>query len=149
VHAAVAGDLHRAWRAGADRIRPWFTVRAARAPVVIASDVPPVTSSLYQAAKIAAAAAPLVDDGGLLVLVAECSAGIGPLGTVNEAIFRIGVLPRLPPGARIALVSSLSPEEVARTLVSYAAGVNEAIAARPGPVLAIPRASLLLCEPAS
>ena len=149
VHAAVAGDLQRAWRAGADRIRPWFTVHAARAPVVIASDVPPVTSSLYQAAKIAAAAAPLVADGGLLVLVAECSAGIGPLDTVNEAIFRIGVLPRLPPGARIALVSSMSPDEVARTLVSYASGVNEAIAASPGPVLAIPRASLLLCEQAS
>src|SRR5690606_33165342 len=116
LQAVVAGDPHAAFRVGAERARPWFTVRAARAPVVIASDVLPVTASLYQAAKIAAAVAPLVADDGVLVLVAECPDGTGPLPIVNEAIFRIGVLPRLPSGATIRLVSALSPSRVACTL---------------------------------
>ena len=30
--------------------------------------------------------------------MAECADGIGPLDVVNEAIFRIGILPRLAPG---------------------------------------------------
>ena len=72
-------------------------MRARPAPLVIASDALPVTASLYQAAKIAAAAAPLVEPGGTLVVAAECTDGIGPLDVVNEAIFRIGVLPRLAP----------------------------------------------------
>ena len=65
-----------------------------------ASDALSITASLYQAAKIASACAPLVADGGALVLIAECADGVEPLATVNEAIFRIGVLPRLPSVAR-------------------------------------------------
>jgi len=38
VHAAVAGDVFTAFRAGAECARRWFTVRAPRAPLVIASD---------------------------------------------------------------------------------------------------------------
>jgi len=150
VHAAVAGDVFAAFRAGADRARPWFTVRAAPAPLVIASDALPVSASLYQAAKIAAAAAPLVAPGGTLVVVAECADGTGPLETVNEAIFRIGVLPRLPAGARLVLVSSLDAETVSRTLLVHAATVASAIPAAPlGRVLVVPRASQLICEAAS
>jgi hypothetical protein len=113
---------------------------------VIASDVLPVTASLYQAAKIAAAAAPLVADDGLLLVVAECPEGIGPKVVVNEAIFRIGILPRLPPGARNALVSGLPANEVGCTLVEYAASVDAAIRDIPGPVLVLPRASQLITE---
>lgn len=150
IHAAVAGDVFAAFRAGADLARPWFTVRAAPAPLVIASDAVPVTASLYQAAKIAAAAAPLVAAGGTLVVVAECADGTGPLETVNEAIFRIGVLPRLPAGARLVLVSSLDAETVSRTLLVHAATVETAIAgAPPGRVLVVPRASQLICEATS
>ncbi|MEO7729450.1 MAG: lactate racemase domain-containing protein, partial [Kofleriaceae bacterium] len=108
IHAAVAGDLEAAFRAGAALARPWFHVAAPPAALVIASDALPVTASLYQAAKIAAAVAPLVEPNGTLVLAAECPDGIGPLETVNEAIFRIGVLPRLPPQARLVLVSDLT-----------------------------------------
>jgi nickel-dependent lactate racemase len=147
VHAAVAGDVRAAFRAGADLARPWFTVRSPRAPLVIASDRLPVTSSLYQAAKIAAAAAPLVADGGTLAIVAQCPDGTGPLDTVNEAIFRIGVLPRLPPGARMVLVSGLPDEEVARTLLSPAPSLDPVLASTSGPVVVIPRASQLICEP--
>jgi nickel-dependent lactate racemase len=147
IHGAVAGDLERAFRAGAELARPWFTVRTSRAPVVIASDALPVTASLYQAAKIAAAAATLVEPGGVLIVAAECPDGVGPLETVNEAILRIGILPRLPANARLVLVSGLSPDVVRTTLVEYARDVASVLASHPGRVVVIPRASQLLCEP--
>lgn len=146
IHAVVAGDLQAAFRAGASLARTWFTVRAPRANIVIASDVLPVTASLYQAAKIAAAVAPLVEEDGTIVIVAECPDGTGPLPVVNEAIFRIGVLPRLPRGATLQLVSSLSPSKVACTLLDHASSVGAAIRDRTGAVLVIPRASQLLFE---
>lgn len=146
LHAVVAGDPRAAFRVGAALARAWFTVRAARAPVVVASDALPVAASLYQAAKIAAAVAPLVAEDGVLVLAAECPDGIGPLEVVNEAIFRIGVLPRLPRGASIRLVSALAPDLVARTLLQHARTIEEVVHAAPGPVLVIPRASQLITE---
>jgi nickel-dependent lactate racemase len=149
LHAVVAGDLFRAFRAGADLARTWFRVRAPRAPLVIASDALPITASLYQAAKIAAAVAPLVAEHGVLALVAECAEGIEPVAIVNDAIFRIGVLPRLAPGASIKLISSLDRSTVSRTLVGYAASVQELLPQHPGGVLVVPRASQLLCEASS
>jgi nickel-dependent lactate racemase len=149
IHAAVAGDPLAAFRAGVALARPWFTLRAPRAPVVIASDDLPVTASLYQSAKIAAAVAPLVADGGSLILVAECPDGIGPLATVNEAIFRIGVLPRLAPGVSLHLVSSLSREQVAQTLVTYARSVSAVLPGAAVPITVVPRASKLIFEASS
>jgi len=149
VHAAIAGDLEAAFRAGAEIARPWFTVRAPQAPIVIASDALPVTATLYQAAKIAAAAAALVEPGGTLVLVAECPDGIGPLQVVNEAVFGTGVLPRLAPGVSIQLVSALSPGEVARTVVDRADSIESILETRAGRVVVLPRASQLLIEPTS
>ena len=143
IHAAVAGDRMAAFHRGAELARPWFTIRARPAALVIASDALPVTASLYQAAKIAAAASPLVEPGGELVIVAECPDGIGPVEVVNEAIFRTGILPRLPPGARLSLVSSMPPELVARTLVEYRAEIPEIS----GRALVIPKASQLLSAP--
>jgi nickel-dependent lactate racemase len=149
VHAAVAGDIFTAFRRGADLARPWFTVRARRAPLVIASDTLPVTASLYQASKIAAAAAPIVDESGTLVIVAQCRDGTGPIDVVNEAIFRIGVLPRLPPNARLLLVSDLAPAIVATTLLEHAPSVAAVLDRVSGPLLVIPRASQLICEASS
>ena len=116
---------------------------------MIASDVSPVTASIYQAAKLAAAAAPLVEDRGTLVIVAQCGDGVGPLEVVNEAILRIGVLPRLPAGARVVLVSDLSRDQVGKTLLGFAHSVDDAIAGTAGPVLVLPRASQLICEASS
>lgn len=144
IRAVVAGDLLAAFRAGVALARPWFTVRTRPAALVIASDVAPVTSSLYQAAKIAAAVAPLVAAGGRLVVVAECSEGIGPLDVVNEAILRIGVLPRLAPGVTLHLVSSLSAASVSYTLFTFAAAAERLLGA--ARVLVVPRASQLLCD---
>lgn len=149
VHAAVAGDVFAAFRRGAELARPWFTVRAAPAPLVIASDALPVTASLYQAAKIAAACAPLVEENGALVMVAQCPEGTGPLEVVNDAIFRLGVLPRLPHGARLLLVSDLAPPIVATTVVERAPELASVLASTSGRVLVVPRASQLICEATS
>lgn len=146
IHAAVAGDPIVAFRTGASLARAWFSARAPRAPVVVASDALPVTASLYQAAKIAAAVAPLVEEGGTIAIVAECTEGVGPLDVVNEAILRIGVLPRLPSGARVRLISGLERSVVDSTLVGYASSVTELLAETPGHVVVVPRASQLILE---
>lgn len=162
IQHVVVGDVFDAFREGVAQARPWFEVRAAPAPIVIASDALPVTASLYQAAKLAAAAAPLVAENGTLILAAECPDGIGPLETVNEAIFRIGILPRLAPGVRLVLVSSLGEAQTATTLLTYRptieAAVAEAIAngstaTSPPPraatirVLVLPHASKVIATP--
>lgn len=146
IHAAVAGDPITAFRAGAELARPFFTVRGQRSDLVIASDALPVTATLYQAAKIAAAVTELVLPGGTIVLVAECADGIGPLETVNEAIFRLGIVPRLPPGVRMCLVSSREPGEVSQTLVEPLDSLASALASSTGPVNILPRASQLLID---
>ncbi len=148
VHAAVAGDPVYAFRVGAELARPWFTVRAAPASLVIASDGLPMTASLYQAAKLAAAAAPLVAAGGMLVLVAECFEGIEPLDIVNEAIFRIGVMPRLAPGVTLGLICALPRDQVSRTLLQPIDSLDALLASHPMP-LVIPNASELICEASS
>jgi nickel-dependent lactate racemase len=149
VHAVVAGDPTAAFRVGVELARPWFTVRAQPASLVIASDRRPVSASLYQAAKIAAASAPLVEPGGMLVIAAECGDGTGPLEVVNEAIFRIGVLPRLARDVKLVLVSSLAKEVVERTLLAWAPSIEAVIGDASGPALVLPEASQLICEQAS
>lgn len=145
IQAVVAGDPVAAFHAGVALARPWFTVKAEPADIVIASDVLPVSASLYQAAKIAAATAPLVRAGGLLVIAAECPDGIGPLTVVNEAIFRIGVLPRLAEGVRLGLISSLPEAEVRATLLE-AMSVADVLSQIHNRMLVVPRASQLLAE---
>ena len=147
IHRVVAGELDAAFRDGCALARPWFTVRAAPAALVIASDVPPVTASLYQAAKLAAAVAPLVAPGGVLVIAAECEDGIEPVDVVNEAIFRIGVLPRLAPGVSLQLLSSLPDTTVARTLLDPC--MIDTISWGAASTLVVPHASMLICEAAS
>jgi lactate racemase len=70
--AAVAGDVNAAFRAGATLCEPLYKVRSRRARCVVVSGRGPITSSLYQASKLVAAAAPLVAEGGRVVVVAEC-----------------------------------------------------------------------------
>jgi nickel-dependent lactate racemase len=150
IQEVVAGDVVLAFRDAVALARPWFEVRARPAPLVIASDPLPVSGSLYQAAKIAAATAPLVAPGGSLLVVAECREGIEPIEVVNEAIFRIGVLPRLAPHVRLVLVSSCDPAEVAKTLLEYARSVDDVLAqCAPDRVVVVPEASHLICERAS
>ena len=144
VFAAVAGDPRSAFRRGVELVRPQFTVHAAPADLVIASDVLPVTASLYQSAKIAAAMAPLVKPNGLLLIVAECHEGIGGVEVVNEKIFRIGILPRLAAGVRLGLVSDLEAAIARMTLLEPFDSITTALNEVRGSVIVAPRASQLL-----
>jgi nickel-dependent lactate racemase len=141
---AVAGHVIDAFRAGCARAAPWFRVEAPRRRWIVASDALPVTASLYQASKIVAAVAPLLDDDGTIVLVAECVDGIGPLATVNEAIYEIGLRPRLPARHRIVLVSGLDNASVAPTFATWAPSLDAALAGCDGPMVIAPRASRLV-----
>jgi lactate racemase len=145
IHDFVAGDLWQAFRAGADRCRTWCKVLIERpAPLVIASDVLPITGSLYQACKIAAAVAHLVEANGRLVLVAECPEGTGPIDVVNRAIYQTGIAPRLAPGVTIELVSGLSDEVVATTFAKPRAKVEDCLRAER--ILVLARASSLIVD---
>jgi nickel-dependent lactate racemase len=144
--AAVAGDVRGAFRAGAARCAPLYTVRSPRARTVVVSGRGPITASLYQASKLVAAAAPLVEEGGTIALVAECWLGTGPLEIVNRGIFEIGIRPRLPAGCRVVLVSSLDADVVAKTCFEYAPSLDAVLARGADAPLVLPRAGSLLCE---
>jgi nickel-dependent lactate racemase len=127
VRAATAGDVRAAFRAGVDIGRPWVGVRAPRSRWIVVDDLPPVTDSLYQASKLVASVAHLLQVGGTLVLVAPCVQGTGPVDVVNQAIYEIGLRPRLPEGHRIFLVSRLSADHVLPTYARPATSVEDAI----------------------
>jgi hypothetical protein len=171
LHAVGAGDLARAFRSAVERVRAWFhvpaprawfrvpaprarfrvpaprarfRVPAPRASLGIASDVLPSPASPYQAAKIATAVASLILDSGMLPLVAVCAAGISEV--VNEAVFRIAVLPRLVLGVARALdvPGVLADDLVRRGRVAGEGSRRGGWAERTR--LTLPRASHLLFE---
>jgi nickel-dependent lactate racemase len=115
-HRALVADAHAL-----------FSVRVPRAPVVVVADRPPVTRSLYQASKLLPPAGAVLDEGGTVVLVAECDGGIEPVDRVNDGIYRLGVARQLPESHRVILVSSLPPETVARSYAAYAPDLQSAL----------------------
>lgn len=145
--AAVAGDLRRAFRAGAALCDPLYRVRAPASRRIVVSGRGPVTASLYQASKLVAAAAPLVRPGGTVIVAAQCHQGTGPVDTVNRGIYEIGLKPRLPSEHRVVLVSDLPRLEVERTYCQWAPSVEAALAdSGTDPPTVLPRAGSLLVE---
>lgn len=144
--AAVAGNMESAFRAGAAAAAPLFRVRAPRSRCVVVSDRLPLTGSLYQASKLLAAAAPLVEDGGTVVVAAQCPGGTGPIQVVNEAIYELGIRPRLPARHRVVLVSDLADDVVASTYCEAAGSVEEALRECEGNPVVIPRAGASIIE---
>lgn len=142
--AAVAGDVRVAFRAGAALARPWFLAAAPRRRCIVVSDRLPVVGSLYQASKLVAAVAPLLEPGGTIVVAAECPNGIGGVVVVNEAIYELGLRPRLPEAHRVVLVSGLAASTVAPTYARWAASVEDALRDDDAPRLIVPRATKLL-----
>jgi nickel-dependent lactate racemase len=124
---AVAGDIVLAHREAARRAAPWFHVAAPRARVVVTTDRPPVTSSLYQAAKCLPPAGALLEDGGTAVLVADCREGTGPLDIVNRGIYELGVRLTLPKEHTVRLVSGLPPDVADQTFARRADSVDRAL----------------------
>lgn len=134
-HGAVAGDPRLAFRNGAELCRPLYTVAAPRARCLLLSDREPIASSLYQASKMVAMAAALVEPGGVVVIAAPCPAGTGPVDVVNRAIYEIGLAPRLPERHAIHLLSGLPADAVRET---YCEPVEDLRALLRGPVVAVP-----------
>jgi nickel-dependent lactate racemase len=107
VAAASAGHVVAAHRSLLPRAKALFSVPAPRARVVVVADRPPVSSSLYQASKLLPPAGALLEDGGVVILVADLELGIGPMERVNRGIYELGVRPQLPARHRVLLVSRL------------------------------------------
>jgi hypothetical protein len=118
----------------------------------VVADRPPVTRSLYQASKLLPPAGAVLEDGGTVVLVAECDGGIEPVERVNEGIYRLGVARALPSSHRVILVSNLPRETVARSYAEYAPDLSSALemarAARDDTIPVIWRAGEAIVEAA-
>jgi nickel-dependent lactate racemase len=142
---AVAGDVRAAFRVGAELARPLFRVRVPASRAIVVSDALPVTASLYQASKLLAAVVPIVDDGGTVIIAAECAHGTGPLDWVNHGIYALGIAPRLP-AHRVVLVSSLPPPSVAATYCEWAPSVEDALMELGQEATILPRAGSALVE---
>lgn len=127
--AASAGHPVHAHRRLAERARALFEVHAPRTKLVCVADRPPVTASLYQASKLIPPAGALLEPGGTVIVVADCSLGTGPLERVNHGIYEIGVKPQLPPGHQILLVSELDANVVRQTYATPCASLVETLAA--------------------
>ncbi|BDG09174.1 lactate racemase domain-containing protein [Anaeromyxobacter paludicola] len=152
VMGAVSGELVAAHREAVRLARPFCEARARKADVVVISAPLPVTASLYQASKLLPPAGAFLEDGGVVVLCAECPEGIGPGGpeVVNRAIFELGVRRYLPPRCAVLLVSGMAPEVVATSYAHYAPGLEAALSealhirGRDARVLVIPDGSDLV-----
>lgn len=125
---AFAGDIVEAHRAASRAAAPAFEAEAGPARVIVTSDLPPVTDSLYQASKLLPPVGAVLEPGGTAIVLAACPEGIGPLETVNEGIYRLGIRHHLPEGHVIDLVSSLDEATVARSYARYASSLAAALA---------------------
>ena len=125
--AAVAGDVVLAHREAARMATPWFQVRAPVARVVVTTDRPPVTNSLYQAAKLLPPAGAILENGGTVIMVASCPEGTGPLDVVNRGIYELGVRGAMPARHTVRLVSSLPDDVADRTFARRAGSIDEAL----------------------
>jgi lactate racemase len=88
----------------------------------------PVSGSLYQASKLVPPAGILLRDGGVVIVCAECPEGTGPLQTVNEGIFQLGVRRFLPERYTLFLVSGLPEETVRQTYATWTPSLEAALA---------------------
>jgi lactate racemase len=127
---AFAGDLVLSHRAACEAAAPFFVGTVPRrVRVVVTSDLPPVTDSLYQASKLLPPAGAALSRGGTAIVVAPCPEGIGPLSVVNEGIYALGVRHHLPEGHRVLLVSDLPEATVSESYATHAPDLDAALRA--------------------
>ena len=164
------GDMAQSHAAAVAFAEPHFRVPVPRRfPVVVSSAAGwPLDATWYQAVKGVVAAAPIVERRGELVLVSECSEGLGSVGfrRAQERLASLGaqqflaearsrpraeydewetvmLLKALEPGAAVTLATSgLSAEDarIAGVRVSRdpASAVRDALAKAAGPVAVVP-----------
>ena len=152
--AFFAGDMHEAFAAGVDFVQRIVvdTVPEPVDVVVTSSAGYPLDGTFYQSVKGLSAAAPIVKEGGTIVLASRISEGIGSpeftelfdrydsLGAFDAAIagrpaetidqWQLGKLSAVRRKAEVTVVTEgLSPETLARLFVSSAPTVERAVAA--------------------
>jgi nickel-dependent lactate racemase len=127
IMGAVAGDLVLAHREGVRRLRPWVEVEAARADVVIVSAPLPVSGNLSRASRLVPPAGLLLEDGGVIILAAECPDGLGPVALADPETFALGVRRYLPARSTLLLVSSLDAATVAGSFARHAPSLEAAL----------------------
>jgi nickel-dependent lactate racemase len=147
VAMCVAGDPIEAFRRGVAVCDELFRNAAPKSRALVVSDHLPVTASLYQASKLVAAAAPLLEDRGTMIIAAECPEGVGPVDVVNHGIYEIGLRPRLPDKHQIVLVSAMSEYRVATTYCQWAPTIESVLARLDDVPTVIPSASAMILEP--
>lgn len=125
--AAASGHPVHAHRKLAAAARELFGVALPATDVLVVGDRPPVTHTLYQASKLVAPAGAVLNDGGIVIVVADCNGGTGPLERVNEGIYALGLVPQLPSAHEVWLVSTLPAELVERTYARPVASLRRAL----------------------
>ena len=124
----VIGDPVAAHRDGVRRAKRFFEIPVDGAfDCVLVSDRYPVTTNLYQACKLLPPAGALLNEGGTIILAAQCGEGLGPVEIINESIYRLGVIHSLPRAHRVILVSEQGPNLVRQTFAEYAPDVASAL----------------------
>jgi nickel-dependent lactate racemase len=125
VIGAVAGDVVIAHREGIKWTRKVSEVKVKKkADIVIVSDKPPITMDLYQASKLVAPGGCFLQNGGSVILAAECFDGTGPLNIVNTVIYETGLKNYLPEKHQVYLVSSLDEQTVKETYCKFANSID-------------------------
>jgi len=131
---------HPIWahRAGVAKARPYFERSFSQQfQTVIVSDAYPVSQSLYQACKMLPVAGRILRPGGTIILCAECAHGVEPVKVVNQAIYQLGCVPKLPQDHRVYLVSSLDADSVRNTFAQFSPDVESLLAEVQGAELAV------------
>jgi nickel-dependent lactate racemase len=172
-----AGDLEQAHRRGCEFVNDAFKVKIPeKADIVLASRGGyPMDLTFYQAFQASANAMAGMKDNasGVLIMVGECSAGLGPyefnrwfdmggeaeiekalrreFSVAGFVVFRAALLHRM--ARKVILVSELDPEVVSRIGIVPCASIGEALeVARQtipeGKILLMPHASQTIPQPA-
>ncbi|UCD85372.1 MAG: DUF2088 domain-containing protein, partial [Deltaproteobacteria bacterium] len=148
----VAGDVIEAHREGVKIARKVAELRfAEKADIVIISETLPMSMNLYQASKLIAPAAKLLNPGGVIILAGECHEGTGQLDLVNKVIYEMGLKNYLPEEHTILLVSGMSEDTVKTTFCpKYVPSLEKAlerayeIAGKQASICIIPRGGDLI-----
>ncbi len=126
--AAASGDPVRAHRVLAAEATKVFSVSLPASDVLVVADKPPVSHTLYQASKLVPPAGAVLNAGGTVIVVADCSGGLGPLERVNRGIYALGLKPQLPEDHEIWLVSELADPVVAMSYARPKPSLRQALA---------------------
>lgn len=150
--AAFSGEMNEAHLAGCDYLRKRSCVKAIPSDIVIASNGGyPMDQNVYQAVKGMTAAEASVKDGGVIILVAECSDGFGgkafantfcdhkdPADVLSRILSRgrnqtepdqwqIQIFLRVLLKATVIMVTSLPEEQIESLNMKWAASIEDAL----------------------